>query len=162
MANDLEGRVAALESEVSELRAREALRALRFRYHECINEGRWNDIPALFAEDCELDFGYLGRASGRDSVRRFFERGQQLLPFVKQFIHNHTLEVDADRATGFAYLEAKSVSEGTAYFVAGRYDDAYVRTGEGWLFARMNFTPYFTVPFHEGWAQKDLLQMGRR
>ncbi len=37
----------------------------------------------------------------------------------------------------------------------------YVRQDGKWRFARMDFIPYFTVPFDEGWAQDDLLKMGR-
>ena len=85
-----------------------------------------------------------------------------LLPFVKQFIHNHAIVLHGDRATGTSYLEAKSVSDGRAYVVAGRYEDSYERREGEWRFARMDFIPYFTVPFDEGWAQEDLLKMGRR
>ncbi len=108
-----------------------------------------------------MDFGYLGRGRGREELARLFEGAPRLLPFVKQFIHNHVLDVRGDRATGVSYLEAKSVSGGRAYFVAGRYDDVCVRRDGEWRFARMDFTPYFTVPFDEGWAQDDLLKMGR-
>ena len=48
-------------------------------------------------------------------------------------------EVDGNGATGSSYLEAKTVSKGTAYRVAGRYRDQYRRTPEGWRFARMEF-----------------------
>ena len=65
-------------------------------------------------------------------------------------------------STGVSYFEAKSVSGGRAFFVAGRCDDQCVRQDGRRRFARMDFTPYFTVPFEEGWAQEDLLQMGRR
>ena len=45
---DLEARVRELEARVLELSEREAIRDLRFRYHECINEARMADIPDLF------------------------------------------------------------------------------------------------------------------
>ena len=162
MAQDLEARVAELEARVRELLDREAIRELRSRYHELVNTGGWADIPELFSEDAELDFGYLGQARGRARIGRFFARGTELLPFVKQFIHNHVIDLSGERGTGTSYLEAKSVSGGRAYVVAGRYDDAYVREDGRWRFARMDFEPFFTVPFDEGWAQDDLLQMGRR
>jgi len=159
---DLDRRMALLESKVQRLCDIEDIRALRLRYHECVNQNRPADIPDLFTEDAELDFGYLGRTRGRVKITKFFAALPRLLDFVKQFVHNHVVEVDGDRGTGSSYLEAKSVSGGKAYRVAGRYLDLYVRTPQGWRFASMTFEPYFTVPHDESWAQADLLQMGRR
>jgi len=159
---DIEQRLARLESTVQRLADIEDIRALRLRYHECVNRDRAAEIPDLFTDDAELDFGYLGRTRGRPKIAKFFAALPVLLDFVKQFIHNHVVVVDGDRATGVSYLEAKSVSRGTAYLVAGRYDDVCVRTPAGWRFASMKFEPYFTVPHDQSWAQADVLQMGRR
>ena len=79
---------------------------------------------------------------------------------VRQFIHNHVVEVRGDHATGFSYLEAKPVYKGESYVVAARYDDEYVRQNGHWKFKKMALTPYFMVPLKEGWAQDDLLKMG--
>ena len=164
MSDDLAARVAALEKEVRDINAREEIRVLRCRYHECINEGLSEQIPELFTEDATLDFGYLGRARGREKISKFFAQVPIVLEFVKQFIHNHVIELDGDSGKGWSYLEAKSISKGTAYFVAGRYDDEYVRVDGVWRFSRMDFEPYFTVPFNEpeGWAQDERLKMARR
>lgn len=161
MAQDLEERIAALEGAVQTLRDQEALRALRYRYHECINEGKYDEIPGLFTEDGTLDFGYLGKANGRAELVKFFQGVSKLLSFVKQFIHNHVVQVQGDQGTGLSYLEARSVSKGESYMVAARYDDEYVRQNGQWKFKSMNLTPYFTVPLREGWAQEDRLKMGR-
>lgn len=160
---DAEERLAALESDVRRLCAIEDVRTLRMRYHDRINQGRWADLPELFTDDAEIDFGYLGRGAGREAVVRFFAELPALLDFVKQFVHNHVVEVDAggDRATGVSYMEAKSISGGRAFLVAGRYDDVVVRTPGGWRFSRMVFEPYFTVPHDQSWAQEDRLQMRR-
>ena len=159
---EIEQRLATLEAAVRRLSDIEGIRALRLRYHEYVNTNRPADIPDLFTEDAELDFGYLGRTRGRQKITKFFAALPVLLDFVKQFIHNHAIEVDGDRATGVSYLEAKSVFRGQAYRVAGRSDDVCVRTPAGWRFSSMKFEPYFTVPFDQSWAQSDLLQMGRR
>jgi SnoaL-like domain len=72
MAINLEDRVKGLEAKVAELYDREALRDLRYRYHECINEARLTEIPDLFTEDGELDFGHLGKAKGPEQIKAFF------------------------------------------------------------------------------------------
>ena len=74
MAADLEARVRELESAMRELNDREALRDLRYRYHEYINEGKFANIVDLFTEDGELEFGPLGKAKGRDGILAFFKR----------------------------------------------------------------------------------------
>ena len=162
MAQDLEARIAALEGAVRNLDDQDAIRALRCRYHECINERKFAEILDLFTEDGDLDFGYLGKAHGRAELTKFFvELVPGLLSFVKQFVHNHMVQVQGERATGLSYLEAKSVAKGESYLVAARYDDEYVKQNGQWKFKSMHLTPYFTVPLREGWAQEDRLKMGR-
>jgi ketosteroid isomerase-like protein len=161
MAQDLEARMKALETKVQELSDQEAIRALRYRYHEYVNEGKYAEIPDLFTEDGVLDFGYLGKAKGRGELAKFFQGIPQLLSFVKQFVHNHAVQVHGDTGTGFSYLEARTVSKGESYMVAARYDDEYARQNGQWKFKKMALTPYFTVPLREGWAQEDRLKMGR-
>jgi hypothetical protein len=172
MATNLEDKVRELEAKVAELYDREAIRDLRFRYHECINEAQMAGIPELFTEDGELEFGHLGRAKGREQIQKFFgglagdrtaadgsrRRG---LYRVKQFIHNHVLRINGDRADGYAYLEAKPVYNGESYVVAARYNDEYVKRDGKWRFSKMSLTPFFMVPLKDGWAGDDLLKMGR-
>jgi hypothetical protein len=161
MSEELDARVALLEARIRELTDREAIRELRFRYHECINSETLEPIPGLFTEDGVLDFDYLGRAEGRSELSIFFNREGSPLTFVRQFVHNHSVEVSGDAGSGYAYLEAKTISAGEAFLVAARYDDEYRRVGGEWKFKRMALTPYFTVPFKEGWAQEDRLKMRR-
>ena len=161
MAQNLEERLATLEAQVRQLTDAESIRRLRFRYHECVNETKLAEIPDLFTDDGDLDFGYLGKARGKAELKRFFDALPKLLSFVKQFIHNHVVEVQGNHGQGFSYLEAKSVSKGESFLVAARYDDEYEKVNGEWKFKKMHLTPYFTVPHHEGWAQEDRLKMGR-
>jgi SnoaL-like domain len=170
MPADLEGRIKELEAKVLELTDREAIRDLRYRYHEYVNEGKFAEIVGLFTEDGVLDFGHLGKARGAEELKRFFgalseprspsERSRPRITWVKQFIHNHIVHVHGDRGDGFAYLEAKPIYNGEAFLVAARYDDEYVRQNGQWKFSKMSLVPYFMVPFKEGWAQENRIKMG--
>jgi len=168
MPTTLEDKVKELEAKVAELYDREEIRDLRYRYHECINEAQMAEIPDLFTEDGELDFGHLGKASGREQIKAFFSglgrarsaSDSRGLYRVRQFIHNHVLKVSGDRATGYAYLEAKPVYNGESYVVAARYNDEYLKREGRWRFSKMSLTPFFMVPLKEGWAGNDLLKMG--
>ncbi|MDP6707364.1 MAG: nuclear transport factor 2 family protein [Alphaproteobacteria bacterium] len=162
MADEIQARLAALESRVQEQADTEAIRRLRNRYHQCINDGLYDEIPLLFTEDASLDFSYIGKTQGRAKITKFFAVTPDVLPFIKQFIHNHIIDIDGDGGTGVSYMEARTVNKGIAYVVAGRYDDEYVREADGWKFKTMNFEAYYTVPHDQGWAQEDLLQMARK
>ena len=171
MTSNLEEKIQELEARVGELYDREAIRDLRFRYHECVNEAQLGSIPELFTDDGELDFGHLGRAKGHEQIKAFFsgrgadrttpEGRRRGLYRVRQFIHNHVLTVNGNRASGYAYLEAKPVYNGESYVVAARYNDEYVKHDGRWRFSKMSLTPFFMVPLKEGWAGDDLLKMGR-
>ena len=70
MPQTVEERLAILEQKVQELTDVEAIRRLRFRYHECVNETKLAEIPDLFTEDGDLDFGYLGKARGKAELEK--------------------------------------------------------------------------------------------
>jgi len=160
---DLAARVAALEAEVRRLRDRAEIQDLRLRYHAAVNERRPEAIAPLFAPDGALDFGALGRADGRAEIAAFFAATlSDPATFVKQFIHNHAVEIEGERGAGTSYLEARTVLEGESILVAARYDDEYVREGGCWRFQRMSLTPIFIVPLREGWAGEPKIRLGPR
>ena len=158
---ELESRVAALEAEVRRLRDRAEIADLRFAYHAAVNEKRPEAIAPLFARDGRLDFGPLGRAEGRAAIDAFFAAMlADPASFVKQFIHNHVIELDGpDRATGQSYLEARPVYQGESYMVAARYEDEYEREDGRWRFRRMALIPIFIVPLREGWAEEPRVRL---
>ena len=80
---------------------------------------------------------------------------------MKQFVHNHDIDLQGSTGHGLSYLEARTVSKGESYMVAARYDDEYAKVNGQWKFKKMHLTPYFAVPLREGWAQEDRLKMGR-
>jgi ketosteroid isomerase-like protein len=168
MPADLEARVKQLEARVQEMTDREAIRDLRYRYHEYVNEGKFREIAGLFTEDGELEFAHLGHAKSRAEIQKFFggiagdtptNPQRPRITWVKQFIHNHVIQIHGDHAHGFSYLEAKPIYGGEAFLVAARYDDDYVRENGEWKFKKMGLVPYFMVPLKEGWAQADKLKM---
>jgi len=121
MAIGLEIRIKRLEAKVQELNEREAIRDLRYRYHEYVNEGKFTRIAGLFTVNGELAFGLLGHAKGRAQISAFFrglgpessraaQPSRPRLTRVRQFIHNHMIEIDGDRAgvMGFEVANRRS------------------------------------------------------
>lgn len=151
------------------LEAESALHQLRNRFHEFVNTDRWDEIGGLFAPDAELDYSYLGSASGRAAITEFFAAIPRLLPaasdggagkpFVRQFIHGHDVTVDGDRATGTSFLFATPIYHGQSFVLAGRFADTYTRASGAWLFASVALEIYYSVPVAEGWAGPDRHRM---
>ena len=158
----LEAQVRELEPQVQDLRDRTEIQGLRFRYHIAVNEKTPDMIKDLFAADGEIDFAHLGKAKGQTEVNTFYQKAlSDLVPFVKQFIHNHVITVDGDTGTGLSYLEAKPIFKGESFLVAARFDDAYIRENSEWKFRKMTLVPFFMVPLREGWAGEDKIKMRR-
>ena len=110
---DLEIRVQALEAKVQELQDHNEIQDLRFSYHIAVNEKKPEMIPDLFAETGEIDFRDLGKAQRKGEVAAFYRQAlSDLVPFVKQFIHNHVITVSGNTGTGLSYLEAKPIFNG--------------------------------------------------
>ncbi len=157
MADD---ELADLRRRVLRLEDMEAIRTLRNQYHSCINDGRYDEIAALFTEDAVVELGYLARYEGLAAIDRGFRgMGERERFFIKQYIHSHLVEVDGDCGTGKSYLEARYGRFGVSYLVSGRYDDAYVRHDGKWLFQAMIAEFYYTVPAGVGWTGDELHYM---
>ena len=156
--SSLESRVEDLERRVADIADREAIRDLTCRYCQDIQRGDADAVGALFCDDgcMESDaLPALGRPAsvirGRDELLRVYR--ETLGDFTpKPFIHNHVIELDGERARGVCSVEIRAVQEGTAYNVAGHYEDAYRRECGEWRFERRRFVVYHWVPATEGWA----------
>ena len=150
---DLEAELKALKAKVQNLEDKEAVRTLRYRYHQYINDNRFDEIANLFTDDAVVEIGYVLRSVGRDEIATSFIAMPKDVKFLKQFIHNHIVDVDGDAAAGISYFEAKyAAKDETSLLVAGKYDEDYVRTPDGWRISRMVVELYFTTPLQLGWA----------
>lgn len=155
---DLAQELAELRRRVDRLESGERIGLLRNRFHDYVNTNRWSEIGALFTEDAELDYSYLGRASGRAAIGEFFGRIPQLLPadaagpFVRQFIHAHSVEVSGDEATGTSHLFATPIYHGRSFLFSGRFTDTYRRDRGTWYFSAITLDIWYSVPLSEGWA----------
>jgi hypothetical protein len=166
MANtDVSAELAELRARVDVLESRDEIQQLRNRFHDYVNTNRWAEIGALFAEDAELNYSYLGNAFGGTAIGEFFASIPRKLPtdagdpFIRQFIHGHSVDVDGDTAQGTSYLFATPIYQGRSFLAAGRFEDSYVRREGRWLFKSITFDVYYTVPLAEGWAGSNRHQM---
>jgi len=99
-------------------------------YGATLDEGRWDDHLALWAEECE--FVAFGRSyRGRGAIDRFMRNavaGKHVTALPR-------LELEGDRAHSVADFVFYRSSD-LALYTAGAYRDDLVRTDEGWKLAR--------------------------
>jgi hypothetical protein len=153
---DLEARIRVLEDI-------EAIRKLKATYCYLCDAGlgdprNRNELITHFADHAKVDFG-LGPGStfeGKEGLEVFFG---QVVPgavsFCMHMIHNPIIEVDGDRATGKWYYEAPTTDAATsrAQWMAGTYEEEYVRENGEWKFASIKTKWKYISPYDEGWAK---------
>ena len=110
-----------------------AIAEIMAAYCHAIDLGRWDGFPALFTEDCRLDFGSLmGVYEGAEGVRRFTDRMQGLGLFMRHYTTNVVLSGDGERARAESYVLAITGPPGSSSQTTGRYEDEFVKVGGRW------------------------------
>ncbi|MDQ8018461.1 MAG: nuclear transport factor 2 family protein [Bordetella sp.] len=146
---ELAARITSLVARVERLESLEAIRTLRARYHELVNEDEGARLYELFAPDATVAYNGRPEVRGREAIRRFFETFP--VQHARQFMHQHEIRWEGDRATGHCYLDGRPVSQGRSLYVVGRFDDEYVRLDGRWLFQRVVLTVHYMIEAAERW-----------
>ena len=149
----------SLEDRIRRLEDIEDIRSLRHHYHQYINEGWLDRIAELFTEDAVGQMDKLARWEGREAIRAFFATAPASVSLVKQFPHNHIVEIDGDTAKGISYFEARYAAKGVSIMIAGSYDEEYARVDGHWLIKTSIMKLHFAVPLDVGWAGERLNYM---
>ncbi|MCW2976591.1 MAG: hypothetical protein JWM06_1872 [Actinomycetia bacterium] len=134
----------------------EEIRTLKALYCRWIDTGYESagDDATRFAELFAVDGVWAVSAepvSGREAIRA---RASSSRRFRLHLVANPIIELDGDRATGVWHaLVPSTASDGQAVWLAGTYDDSFVRTDDGWRFARVTFHAAFRTPYEDGWGK---------
>lgn len=109
-------------------------------------------IASLFVTDGVWDAGSFGKAEGREAIRQKFKA--DLYPLGFHNISNPIVKVDGDTATGQWHVLAPCIynpADNQSIWIAGIYNDEFVRTPEGWKFKKLHVTIAFTGTNAQGW-----------
>jgi uncharacterized protein (TIGR02246 family) len=121
---------AAIESDLDQIRYNLAA------YCQACDDGRFDDLAALFTPDGT--FTVMGAThTGRDDIKAFISAGQPPELRGKHICANSLVDIDASGATATGtvdYIFVGRTSEGLQITSAGRYNDTFVRTDDGWRF----------------------------
>ena len=119
----------------------EAIATVVARYCHLLDDGRWDEFALLWAEDAE--FVLQGQAThGRAAIRDAIAATQPPERRGRHLAVNLEIALDGATAThvcDFMFWARNKEGRATLMFL-GRYDDALVRTADGWQFARREIT----------------------
>ena len=145
----LQHQISLLAAKVDRLNSIEAIRVLRARYHELVNEDEGGRLYELFAPDAIISYGGRPAVQGRDNIRSFFASFP--VQAARQFIHSHMVEVNGASGIGYSYLDGRPVRDRKSFYVVGRFDDEYVQIEGQWFFQRVTLTVHYMIEAAEHW-----------
>lgn len=111
-------------------------------YATAIDRRDWTLFRTCFTDDCELDYGDIGRWHGVDAAAAWMERSHAALGHSLHRITNQVLSADGDGVAARSYVDAIVLGpdDRTGTRAVGYYDDELVRTDDGWKIRRRRFT----------------------
>jgi hypothetical protein len=148
---------AGLEERITVLEDIEAIKRLKARYCDVCDTGYDPDrITALFTEEGTWEGGEFGTATGHAALRKMFEGLHKAVSFAQHNAMNPVIEVTGDRAKGAWYLFCPYTSRANnrAGWIAGRYDDDYVKVNGEWKYQHLRAIIRMHARYEEGWAGK--------
>ena len=123
-----------------------AIQALYARYNHTIDFGRAAEWAATFTPDGAIETA-IGTFKGTETLTAFAAGLFSQMRF-RHWTNSLALEGDGARATGFCYLIGWTLEDGKSP-VAGHhshYEDALVKTEEGWRFESRKTVPDHSLP----------------
>jgi hypothetical protein len=109
---------------------RDALVDLTVAYCWALDSRAFDELDDVFLRNATSDLG--GLLVGREAIKERIRNALVPLDISQHMVSTHQFTVDGDRAAGRCYLHAQHVKAGVQYVVAGRYEDRYARTADGW------------------------------
>ena len=115
---------------------KDAIRELLHQYCFCMDEGRFEELGRLFADDGEWIAPYR-QARGPADITAWLTQSVPASPKRMHYVMNTIIALSGDTATARSnYLVVVEGPSGPEASVCGTYADRLVRTGEGWKFRR--------------------------
>ncbi|MGA1569350.1 MAG: nuclear transport factor 2 family protein [Ilumatobacteraceae bacterium] len=123
---------------------------IRLTHDYCwaLDSGDYEALRQVFTPDCTARLG--GNQSNVDEVIARVSAALGPLDDSQHMVSTHQIRRWVDgTVTGRCYLHAQHIRTGVAggdqYIVAGRYEDRYVRTDEGWRIAERELVVMWTA-----------------
>ena len=106
------------------------------RYSDAVTRKDRRQWAATWAAESRWDLGKGHTTTGRDEIIAFWQSSVDQLDIVVQLVHNGTVDVDGETASGRWYVsEHLRRATGALGMLLAWYDDTYTRVDGEWLFA---------------------------
>lgn len=119
------------------------IRDVLMRYATGIDTRNWALFRSCFSHDVEADYGTFGTWHGPREVVEYMESAHRNLGPTLHRITNIVVENHNGEVLARSYVDAiltEATEGGHTHRAAGYYDDALIRTSEGWKISRRRFT----------------------
>jgi 3-phenylpropionate/cinnamic acid dioxygenase small subunit len=133
--------------------------AVMVRYATGIDRRDWALFRMCFTEDCEADYGEIGRWRGVEEITEWMARSHEPCGHTLHRISNVVVDPVSDdgaddRVQARCYVDALVLAADNRDGVraVGFYDDELVRVGGGWRIALRRYTMVHLQPVGEGVA----------
>lgn len=140
----------SIEDRLRRLEDRAALDDLVVRYFLAADGDDLPGVGASFTVDATFASSGVINATGRQGIVDFIAGARAHMGLT---VHtpNYALYTfaDDDHVTGLVGAHLEMVLGGQSLFGAVRYQDTYVRTGEGWLIARRDMRTIHIAPWSD-------------
>jgi 3-phenylpropionate/cinnamic acid dioxygenase small subunit len=112
------------------------------RYATGIDRRDWELLRSCFTDDCEVDYGDIGRWHGAAEIVEWMRRVHEPCGHTMHRITNQTVTAKGDGVSARSYVDAlvMSADNQSGTRATGYYDDELVVTDDGWKIARRRFT----------------------
>lgn len=123
--------------DLAELCDRQEITDLITAYTRAVDQGRWEDLRAIFTEDAVLDYSSPGGPAGSLDEAIPFIRNLEGFSSWQHLIGQVSIELDGHEARATAYFFNPMTAPGpndtvTVWLVGGYYHHRLVRTADGW------------------------------
>ena len=119
----------------TELEDRLRIIEVTHRYCWALDSKSWDLLDEVFLPDATADLR-SPLLEGREAIKQRISRAIDPLDLTQHTVTNHLVTVDGDTATSRTYLHSQhkraAAEGGELYVIAGRYEDEWRRTPEGW------------------------------
>ena len=147
-----------LEARIKNLEDIEAIKRLKGKFAYFADKQDLDGFMSLVADDAVWAFGPWGNYEGKEEIRKFSKDVTlDTYSLMLHHFYNIYIEVKGDTATGMWYflVPASNRKKGKAEWLAGVYDEKYVRVNEEWKFKRVATEFKIVAEYDKGWFKKD-------
>ena len=124
------------------IEVRHAATDVLLRYATGIDRRDWTLLRSCFTDDCDADYGALGRWRGGDEITAFMRLAHQGCGHTMHRITNTEFATAATGLTARAHVDSIVMGRDNrdGLHTAGFYDDDLIEADGGWRIARRRFT----------------------